>query len=107
VIATYLFIKNFNVIQHASRSLVQLGFEEEADDLSQISFARSKKSVTLRELLVSCSRPVFKSIARRYNLDVDVDKFLEEYRKTSKGPVHLARNFYIFDKVTFSSFNNN
>jgi hypothetical protein len=48
---------------------------------------------------------MYESIAHRKKLSVDVNKFLAEQhamkRASLKGPVHLARNLYIHDKVHF------
>ena len=88
--------------QHITKSLDLLGFEEACDDISLIQFSRFKNSLTLRELFAECSRPVYKIIANRNKYDVDIEAFMQlvlSKRKIPKGPVQVARNFYIYDQV--------
>ena len=92
--------------QQAAKSLVLLGFEEEAENLSRTSFSRHKSALTFSGLVSHCSAPVYDGIARRVDVSVGVvDKLLSDARKstqkTPRGPVHLARNFYIYDKASF------
>ena len=90
--------------QRTRQSLIKLGFEEEAEALSRVAFDPSRKSVSLRELFIETSRPVLEGIARRNNFKVDIDEYLRRLlspRKTLRSPVHLARNFYIYDKVSY------
>ena len=104
LVASLKFLNHW--FQQSCQSLNKLGFEEEADALSRIAFAPGRGSFSLRELLVETSRPVLEGLARRSSFNVDVDKYLRDLtaapRKTPRGPVHLARNFYIFDKVCFT-----
>jgi len=89
--------------QHVTKSLDRLGLEEASYAISLIQFPGSKKSLTFRELAAECSRPVYRLIARQNNLDTDLDahisQIVSEKRSAVKGPVHLARNFYIYTKV--------
>ena len=99
-------IKFSSCFQQAAKSLVLLGFEEEAENLSRASFSRHKSALTFSGLVSYCSAPVYDGIARRVDVSVGVvDKLLSDARKstqkTPRGPVHLARNFYIYDKASF------
>ena len=100
------FIHNF--IERASRALEQLDFPDEAHAISQIYFGRLKK-VTLHDLYWHCCKPVLTEIARRRGFDFDLNTWWKDHehnkRKSIKSPVHLARNFYIFQKVGLFDFN--
>ena len=97
-----------NYIEKASQALEQLDFPDEARAISQIYFGRLKK-VTLHDLYWHCCKPVLTEIARRRAFDFDLNNWWKDYehnkRKTIKSPVHLARNFYIFQKVSLYDFN--
>lgn len=89
-------------IKSASQALELLDFPDEARAISQIYFGQLKK-VTLHDLYWHCCKPVLMEIARRRDYKFDVKSWWKYYEHnkmaTLKSPVHVARNFYIFQKV--------
>jgi hypothetical protein len=94
----------YNFIQSASQALELLDFPDEARAVSQINFGQLKK-VTLRDLYWHSCKPVLVEIARRRDYNFDVNAWWKNYEHnkmaTLKSPVHVARNFYIYQKVNF------
>jgi hypothetical protein len=90
-----------NYVCKIAQSLEELGFPEEACQIRRTNFGGLQ---TLTDLHWNLSQPVLKAINRRRGFDVDVDKCWMERSKAmrSKGPVQMARNYYIFEEVNSS-----
>ncbi len=90
-----------NYVCKIAQSLEELGFPEEACKIKRTNFGGLQ---TLKDLHLISSQPVVEAINRRRGFDVDVESWWKERGKAMrpKGPVQIARNYYIFEEVNSS-----